>query len=98
MSGKLTPEDYMKMIDDLFLNQLGPINMEIDGKFIARWYNNDGNVVLIKDSNDTLFMPSNLFNMFKKLLGHTSNRRTIIDIITYFEERYSVIVTGVMLK
>lgn len=98
MSGKLTPEDYMKMIDDLFLNQLGTINMEIDGKFIARWYDNDGNVVLIKDANDTLFMPSNLFNMFKKLLSHTSNRRTIIDIITYFEERYSVIVTGVMLK
>jgi len=98
MSGKLTPEDYMKMIDDLFLNQFGPLDMEIDGKFITRWYDTDGNIVMIKNRNDEVYIPSKVFDMLKKLLDHTSNRRTVNDMITYFEERYSVPVRGIVSK
>lgn len=78
------------MINELIVNQYGPLTMEIDGEFVTRWYNTDGNIVMLKSLQDTLHIPFNLFGMIKKTLDHDSNIETKIDIRTYFKKRYGV--------
>jgi|LakMenE18May11ns_1017448.scaffolds.fasta_scaffold9456627_2 hypothetical protein len=90
MESRLTPEDYIKMIDELFINQFGPLTMEIDGNYVTRWYDTDGNIVMLKSLQDTLHIPYNLFDMIRELLDHYSNKETKADIRTYFKKRYGV--------
>jgi len=90
MESRLTPEEYTKMIDKLIVNQYGPLTMEIDGEFVTRWYDIDGNIVMIKSLQDTLHIPFDLFGMIKKILDHNSNIETKVDIRTYFKKRYGV--------
>lgn len=90
MKSRLTPDDYTQMINELIVNQYGPLTMETDGEFVTRWYDTDGNIVMLKSLQDTLHIPFNLFGMIKKILDHDSNIETKVDIRTYFKKRYGV--------
>lgn len=92
MESRLTPDDYTKMIDELILNQYGPLTMEVDGNYVTRWYNTDENIVMWKSLQDTLHIPFDLFGMIRKILNHYSNMDTKADIRTYFKKRYGVYV------
>jgi hypothetical protein len=90
MKSRLTPDDYTQMINELIVNQYGPLTMETDGEFVTRWYDTNGNIVMLKSLQDTLHIPFNLFGMIKKILDHNSNIETKADIRTYFKKRYGV--------